>query len=185
MARSGRHDHEGDKSPPFSRHETGYSVQPRGSRLEHTTPLGTGMSPSPRNYEDPLAKHKRAQATSEFAEQIAKGIGKRPMTGKTASATRGPEEKCPHLYSVVVPRTFEERLYRPSPPSLRGSKYGWMTVTFRYCPYCRLDLTKPLPRERRWLSKWTGSWFSTRPGRAYRKKFPEKVIDPYGLHDLF
>ncbi len=111
------------------------------------------------------------------------------MTRKTTSTTSRPAEKCKHLYSVVVARTFEERGSAPlyngrSKVTLRGSQYGWKTVCFKYCPYCRLDLTKPLPREKSWLLERKESWFTTRLGKAYRKKFPEKVIDPYDLHDL-
>jgi hypothetical protein len=143
------------------------------------------MSPSPRSYEDPFAKQKRVQATVEFADQIAKGIRKHHMTTNTPSTTKGPKEKCQHLYSVEVPRTFEERLYRPQPGARRGTKYGWITVSLRYCPYCWLDLTKPRPRQKGSLHRRKEVWLKTRLGKAFRRKFPVKVVDPYGLHDLF
>jgi hypothetical protein len=136
------------------------------------------MSPSARSYEDPFANQKRIQATRGLADQIAKGIEEHHMNRNTPSTTKGPGETCRHLYSVDVPRTFEERLYRPSPGSRRGTQYGWITVSFRYCPYCRLDLTRPRPRQKGSLHQRKEAWLKTRLGKAYRKKFPEKVVDP-------
>jgi hypothetical protein len=143
------------------------------------------MSPSARSYNEAFAKQRRIEATCEFADQIAIGIRKHHMTRNTPSTTKGPKEKCRHLYSVEVPRTFEERLYRPQPGARQGTKYGWITVSLRYCPYCWLDLTKPQPRQKGSLHRRKESWLKTRLSKAYRRKVPEKVVDPNGLHDQF